>query len=70
MMQDTVRLRQILGVVGAVSGLALWGLWKVLETGVVTDRTALTLAAFVAATLGAHMAVSGPLTQKQAGSRS
>ncbi len=69
MMQDTVRLRQILGVVGAVSGLALWGLWKVLETGVVTDRTALTLAAFVAATLGAHMAVSGPLTQKQAGSR-
>ena len=69
MMQDTIRLRQILGVVGAVSGLALWGLWKILETGVVTERAALTLGAFVAATLGAHMAVSGTLTQRQAGSR-
>ena len=69
-MQSETRLRQVLGLVGALSGLALWGLWKILETGVVSDRMALTLAAFVAATLGAHMAMSGPLQQKQAGSRS
>ena len=68
-MQNDVRLRQVLGIVGAASGLALWGLWKILETGVMSDRTALTFATFVGASLGAHMALSGPLTQKQAGAR-
>lgn len=65
-MQNHMRLRQILGAVGAFSGLALWGLFKILETSVLNDRTALTLASFVSATLGAHMALSGALTQKQA----
>ena len=70
-MPDTnIRFRQILGTVGAASGLALWALWKMFDAGMLTDRTALTLASFVAATLGAHLALSGPLNQKQAIARS
>lgn len=68
-MQPNTRLLQIMGAIGALSGFALWALWKILDAGVLSDRIALSIAAFVAAGLGAHLALSGPLAQKQAGSR-
>jgi hypothetical protein len=68
-MKDGIWLRQILGSIGAASGLALWGLWKVIDAGVFSDRLALAVVVFVATGLGAHMALSGPLSQRQAGLR-
>lgn len=68
-MPNGIGMRAVLGAVGAFGGLALWALWKIFDAGMLSDRVALTLAAFVAAGLAAHMAMSGPLGQKQAMAR-
>ncbi len=68
-MPSGITMRVMLGAVGAFGGLALWALWKIFDVGMVSDRVALMLAAFVAAGLAAHLAMSGPLAQKQAMAR-
>jgi hypothetical protein len=68
-MQSGFRLRLTLGAIRAASGPAFWALMEIMDAGVLSDHLVLTLAAFVSAGLGSHMAMSGPLTQKQAGAR-
>lgn len=61
-MERTLKDRWVMATVGAVAGLAFWGLFKAADSGLVADeRILFVLAAAMAELFGALLAMAGPI---------